>query len=123
MGWEDRWIHICGDIHLWVELLTTLNPIQYLRSTGIIHVVLIHILFPHCFNALIKLLYGVKFCACILEDSHYYCENICAGEYLDAYPPTGHALVCSLTVWDYTKKTGSRSNSWGKYISGYYCEC
>uniref|UniRef100_A0A8C7PWX8 Uncharacterized protein n=1 Tax=Oncorhynchus mykiss TaxID=8022 RepID=A0A8C7PWX8_ONCMY len=78
---------------------------------------------PTVVYILLKEADGVKFCACILEDSHYYCENICAGEYLDAYPPTGHALVCSLTVWDYTKKTGSRSNSWGKYISGYYCEC
>uniref|UniRef100_A0A674BPI5 Uncharacterized protein n=1 Tax=Salmo trutta TaxID=8032 RepID=A0A674BPI5_SALTR len=83
---------------------------------------------------------SVKFCACILEDSHYYCEHICAGEYLDAYPPTGHALGCSLTVWDYTKKRRSRSkfmvgikyhlkdvmqnlSSWGKDISGYYCVC
>lgn len=41
---------------------------------------------------------SVKFCSCILEDSHYYCEHICAGEYLDGYPPTGHALVESTWI-------------------------
>uniref|UniRef100_A0AAZ3PWA6 Secreted protein n=1 Tax=Oncorhynchus tshawytscha TaxID=74940 RepID=A0AAZ3PWA6_ONCTS len=29
---------------------------------------------------------GVKLCARMFEDSHYYYEQSCGGEYLDAYP-------------------------------------
>ncbi|XP_010868794.1 syncollin [Esox lucius] len=100
---------------------------------------------------------GVKLCARMFEHSNIYFEQSCGGEYLDAYPgddvPTiprkwnnrVSSLVvargCSLTVWQYTKKRGSRSKfgagikyrlkdsmqglfgNWENSISAYYCVC
>lgn len=100
---------------------------------------------------------GVKLCARMFEDSHYYYEQSCGGEYLDSYPGEDVPIIpwrwnnrisslvvsrgCSLTVWKYTKKRGSKSKfgagikyrlketmqglfgNWENDISGYYCVC
>ncbi|XP_035617248.1 syncollin-like [Oncorhynchus keta] len=100
---------------------------------------------------------GVNLCARMFEDSHYYYEQSCGGEYLDAYPGEDVPIIpwrwnnrisslvvsrfCSLTVWKYTKKRGSKSKfgagikyrlketmqgffgDWENDISGYYCVC
>ncbi|XP_036379249.1 syncollin-like [Megalops cyprinoides] len=73
---------------------------------------------------------GNKVCARMFEDSHYYYEQSCGGDYLDAYAnddfpfmPRGwndhiSSLVvskfCSLTVWSRSRKEGSRR----KFTSG-----
>ncbi|KAL4658596.1 syncollin [Arapaima gigas] len=73
---------------------------------------------------------GNKLCARLFEDSHYYNEQSCSGQYLDVYPmddvpivPIGwnnriSSLVvaprCTLTAWSRSKKEGKKH----KFSSG-----
>lgn len=73
---------------------------------------------------------GNKLCARMFEDSHYYYEQSCGGEYLDVYPNEDVPIIpwrwnnrvsslvvnkfCSLTVWSRTKKNGTKR----KFASG-----
>ncbi|KPP60022.1 hypothetical protein Z043_122009 [Scleropages formosus] len=65
---------------------------------------------------------GNKVCARMFEDSHYYNEQSCGGQYLDAYSLDDVPIIpyawnnrisslvvstrCSLTVWSRVKKEG-----------------
>ncbi|XP_030637915.1 syncollin [Chanos chanos] len=67
---------------------------------------------------------GAKVCARMFEDSNYYYEQSCGGEYLDAYPGDDVPIIpwrwnnrisslvvsrsCTLTVWSLARKEGSK---------------
>ncbi|KAK3523736.1 hypothetical protein QTP70_009256 [Hemibagrus guttatus] len=73
---------------------------------------------------------GKKICARMFEDSNYYYEQSCGGQYIDAYPGDDVPIIpwswnnrisslvvnklCSLTVWSRIKKNGSKR----KFSSG-----
>ncbi|XP_041948611.1 syncollin-like isoform X1 [Alosa sapidissima] len=100
---------------------------------------------------------GGKLCARLFTDSHYVFAQSCGGASLDVFPgddvPTIDrkwnnrvsslvvARSCSLTVWDYAKKGGTKRKfstgiqyqlkdvpkglfgNWNDDISAYYCTC
>ncbi|XP_064209241.1 syncollin-like [Anguilla rostrata] len=73
---------------------------------------------------------GTKVCARMFEDSHYYYEQSCGGDYLDTYAGDDYPFMpknwnnrisslvvsrsCSLTVWERSRKEGNRR----KFTSG-----
>ncbi|XP_036444876.1 syncollin-like [Colossoma macropomum] len=73
---------------------------------------------------------GTKLCARLFEDSNYYYDQSCGGEFLDIYPNDDVPIIpwrwnnrvsslvvnksCSLTVWSRIKKNGNKK----KFSSG-----